>query len=123
MTNKITVGSIIGCGTAISAPPDENIEISVTTIAGCQKAIDLRDPPSLMERLGLPIDTSPSLLSDLLRQLQNPGLAQDEVSSRIKRSQLRDVLGAGADISTVTAAIWNLYQSDLVQAVLKALPS
>ena len=121
MTNKITVGSIIGCGTAISTPADASIEISVDTISGCQKAIELRDPPSLMEALGLPKDTSPSLLSDFLRQLQNPGLSQDEVSSRIKQSKLRNLLGAGADIATVTAAIWKLYQSNLVQEVIKAL--
>jgi hypothetical protein len=122
MQNKITVDTIVGCGTAISAPADANIEISVTTIAGCQKAIELRDPPSLMESLGLPSDTSPSLLSDLFRQLQKPNLSQDYVSSCIGQSKLREFLGAGADISTVTAAIWNLYQSNLVQAILKAIP-
>lgn len=121
MTNKFTIGSITNCGTGFSAPADAKFDLNVGTFDRCQKAIELRDPPSLMESIGLPRDISPPLLRDLLCQLQNPGLTRVEISSCVEQSRLRRDLGAGADISTIITGFMTLYQSNLVPAALAML--
>lgn len=122
MTITLKNVSIIGCGTGISAPADAPIHLDGLSIVGCERAIELRDPPSLLEQLGLSKNTPPAILAEVLRPLQEPGLTQEQVTSAIKESKLRSWLGTGADISTVAAGICQLYQSNLVQNILSILP-
>ena len=113
---------IVNCGTGISAPADAPIMADGLSIEGCERAIELRDPPSLMQQLGLADSTPPKDLVEVLEAVNKPDLSQDEVIREVSSSKLRSWLGAGSDITTVASGIFQLYQSGLVQSVLAVLP-
>ncbi|MGE6607251.1 hypothetical protein FBG13_03145 [Cobetia marina] len=113
---------IVNCGTGISAPADAPITADGLNIEGCERAIDLRDPPSLMQQLGLAEGTPPKDLLAVLEAINKPDLSQDDVIREVSSSKLRSWLGVGSDITTVSAGIFQLYQSGLVQSVLTLLP-
>ncbi len=122
MTITLKNVSIVNCDTGISAPADAAIHADGLNIVGCTRAIELRDPPSLLTHLGLAKNTPPEVLADVLRALQKPGLTQEQVTTTVRDSKLRSWLGAGADISAVGGGIFQLYQSNLVQNILAMMP-
>lgn len=113
---------IENCGTGISAPADMKLDIRGTSIANCGRAIELRDPPSLLAALGLQPNTPPADLREVL-QFVGAGFSDPPaVKSKAESAGLVKWLAAGSDFTTVVGGIVGLAQSGYVQAALALLP-
>lgn len=85
---------IIGCGTAIEVMHGSDVELTGSMrIIGCKKGIVERDPPSVLEALGLPLDTPPAYVREVLLALRD--IPATDVSSKetaIKASNLWSIV-------------------------------
>lgn len=123
MAIKINGCHIEKCRTGISSSGDIELDISGTKIINCKKAIELRDPPGVLQSLGLPSDTPPNLLKEALgvllaTQKEFPEKAAEAVSKTGLFDWLRDI----ANSTSILANLVSLQQSGLVQQVLNLLP-
>ncbi len=123
MTVKIFGNTITNCGTAISAPANANLEIGQNAISQCQKAIELRDSPSLLQSLGLPPDTPIDMLREVLSTLAQSGDGTGERRQEIvKNSRLGKWLGTSANVAQIAGTFLTLHQGGYLQRILEILP-
>ncbi|MBI3545538.1 MAG: hypothetical protein HY081_02925 [Gammaproteobacteria bacterium] len=119
---KIFGNSFINCNVGISAPKDADLEISVNSFIGCKKAIEIRDPPALLEALGLSKDLPLPMLREMVSFLSLvPHQTQKEVQLKAEHLGLFKWLAGGADIATLVTGLVQLQQSSIVQTVLAFL--
>jgi hypothetical protein len=105
---------IEGFGIGVSMPADAPAEFDTISIKGCSTAIELRDPPSLFEALGLPKDTPPVLLIEALNLLSdNVSSSTEEKENTLSQSRLVKWLGSGANIATITQGLTQFQQSSI----------
>ena len=109
MTTKIYGNHFENCSTGISAPKDANLEIGSNKFVACGKAVDLRDPPSLMRALGLEGDTPVPVLREVLEYLATGQRSEAEVKAKVESVGLFKWLSAGADASTLASAVLSLH--------------
>lgn len=121
MAVKIYGNTIINCATAISAPKDADVEIGTNDIIDCNIAIELRDPPSFIECLGLQKDTPIDKVLQVLSVLTNEKIQESDIEEKIKKVGLLDWLSATANASTVTSAFNQLVTSSYVQQAIALL--
>ena len=119
MTIRIFGNTFENCGTGISAPKDAHLEIGANQFFACGKAIDLRDPPSLMQAMGLKNDTPIPLVRELFEFVASARPEEPELRKKAESIGLLKWLSAGADASTLISAMANLYP--YAAAILAAL--
>jgi hypothetical protein len=123
MAIKIIDCHIENCGTGISSSGDVELDISGTKIIDCKKAIELRDPPGVLQSLGLPADTPAGLLKEALEVLLKYQDESPEASAEaVSKTSLFEWLGGVANSTTILANLVSLQQNSLVQQVLSLLP-
>ena len=118
MTIKIYNNTMIDCGVGISSPKDANVEIGANNFKNCGTAIELRDPPSFIEHIGLRADTPVEKVIAILQSIDNGELNNKNLDHEIEKSGLFDYLSAGANASTLISAFMQLSASDQIQQVL-----
>ncbi len=113
---------IAGFKTGISMPANTPAEFDGLTIEGCETAIDLRDPPSFLSQLGLPVSTPPESLLEALEILNGPAVETVKAKeARLNSSRLFEWLGASANLSTVAQSLVSLSQSRVYKDSLEFL--
>ncbi|WP_178861609.1 hypothetical protein [Thiomicrorhabdus cannonii] len=123
MAIKIIDCHIENCGTGISSSSDVELDISGTKIIACKKAIELRDPPSVLDSLGLPADTPTELLKEVLETLlKTESKTPVQSAEIISKASLFEWLGGIANSSSILSNLIALQQNGLVQQVLNLLP-
>jgi len=122
MTVKIFGNKISNCGAGISTPKDANVEIGANDITYCGTAIELRDPPSFIESIGLKADTPTDKIVSVLTAILNGAIDKALIEEEVKKVGLLEYLSGAANISTLVSAFYQLSSSSLVQQVLALLP-
>ncbi|WP_192034602.1 hypothetical protein [Halomonas sp. YLGW01] len=111
---------IDNCGTGISAPKGAHIKADGLEITNTKKAIELRDPPSLMKSLGLPDDTPSEYLIDAIKILEgNKELPKEDRINSLKSSSLVQWLGTTADLTTIGCVLLSAQTQGLISATLE----
>lgn len=118
---KLIDVNISNCGTGISAPADAHIEAERLNITECKKAIELRDPPSILQYLGLSPSTPNNELAIVLREANDRALSLKDLEDIVSGSDLPRWLTAGANITTVSTGIFQLVQGGLIQSIISLL--
>lgn len=67
-----------GCRTGISVSHGADVKLNGATLINCGKGIEERDPPSVLETLGLPRDTPPEVVVKALTILKGHSAAPPE---------------------------------------------
>ena len=110
---------IEGFEKGITMPADAPASFDGLLIKGCKIAIELRDPPSLLEKIGLPKDTPPEFLLEAIKIIENSDSSSPKkVEDLLQRSKLFEWLGASANIATISTALFQLMQGDALSAVV-----
>jgi hypothetical protein len=123
MAIKIIDCHIENCGIGISSSGDVELGISGTKIVDCKQAIELRDPPGVLQSLGLPADTPAGLLKEALEVLLESQSKSPETSAEVvSKTSLFEWLGGVANSTSILANLVSLQQNGLVQQVLNLLP-
>ncbi|MBA3004113.1 MAG: hypothetical protein FP813_09725 [Desulfurivibrio sp.] len=122
MTIKISDCHFENCGTGVSAPKDAKLDMSNNKFVACKKAIELRDPPTLLETIGLANNTPLPLVREVFEFLVAGFPDEPAIRTKAESSGLFSWLSVGADTTTVVAGLMQLQQSGLIQAVLAMLP-
>jgi hypothetical protein len=122
MAVKIYGNKISNCGTGISTQKDANVEIGTNDISDCGTAIELRDPPSFIESMGLKPDTPTDKIVSVLNAISNDATDKDSIEKKVKKVGLLDYLAGAANVSTLVSAFYQLSSSSLVQQALAMLP-
>lgn len=113
---------IDNCGTGISAPKDAHINADGLEITNTARAIELRDPPSLLQSLGLPANTPPQYLIEALKIMEGAsGLAPEARIERLKKSSLVKWLGVTADLTGIGTALLSAQAQGLVSSALERI--
>ena len=81
--------------------------------------LTINKPLSLIEKLGLPKETNPKELGELLTQLQ--GKNKDEATEIIKESDLLKGLSGVADVSDIASLIFAISTNPNVQSLIENL--
>jgi hypothetical protein len=113
---------IDNCHIGISAPKDANMKIEGLEISNTYKAFELRDPPSLLQSLGLPPNTPPVYLIEALRILE--GSSKLESAARIEKlreSNLVKWLGVTADLTSLGVTLLSAQAQGLVSSVAERI--
>jgi len=113
---------IDNCGTGISAPKDAHINADGLEITNTNNAIELRDPPSLLQTLGLPVNTPPIYLIEALKILE--GAEKLEPSAKIEKlreSNLIKWLGATADLASLGGILLSAQAQGLVSTTVERI--
>jgi len=118
MAGRIFGNKIINCGIGISIPKDADIDIAENEISACNTAIELRDPPTFLENLGLKRDTPPEMVVAVLKAISNGANDKDSIENEVKSVGLLDYLSGTANLTTIVSAFYGLSQSPLLQQAL-----
>ena len=114
--------SIDSCVVGVSVLKDTDLHADGLAITRTGTGIEVRDPPSLMEVIGLPRDTPPHLLIEVLAALEgHPQASSAERIDIIRESALRKWLGVGADIVGLAAALTSAQARGLVSWAVEKL--
>ncbi len=113
---------IDNCGTGISAPKDAHIVADGLEITNTARAIELRDPPGLLQSLGLPANTPPAYLIEALRILEGASaLPERERVNQLRESALVKWLGAAADLTTIGTTLLSAQAQGVVSSVVERI--
>jgi hypothetical protein len=110
------------CGTGISAPKDAKINVDGLEITNTDKAIELRDPPSLMKSLGFPENTPAVYIIDAIKILEgNKELPKEARIDSLKSSSLVQWLGTTADLTTIGCVLLSAQTQGLISTTLERM--
>ncbi|MCX9157287.1 hypothetical protein OPU71_14255 [Niveibacterium sp. 24ML] len=111
---------ISNCGGGISAPKDAEIHANNLEIVNTAQAIELRDPPSILQRLGLPPETPPEYLIEALKILEATNdMPQNERLDRLRESKLIKWLGVTADLTGLGTTLISAQAAGLVSSLFE----
>lgn len=98
---------ITDCGIGISMPSGGTGDQFINPeIAGCNIAIEYRDPPTLISSLGLPAETPPKVVLKALRILKAHKKASPEQRmALLKKSSIGPFLQNAANAATVATSL------------------
>jgi hypothetical protein len=112
--------TIDNCGTGISTPSDAIIHADGLVITNTRKAIEIRNPATLLGALGLPENTPPELLIDALRHLrQNSHLPREQRVESLRETQLLKWLGAAADLVGLGQALLKVQEGGFIDDIIR----
>lgn len=107
-------------GVRIEGDVDVEIDGLVTEGNGGE-GLSIIQPQSLIEQLGIPKDTDPTLVVELLNKLQEPA-SNEQKEKIILRSRLGQFFRKqGVNITTITANLLTIASNPSVQQVIQAL--
>ena len=110
---------IDNCGTGISAPKDAQIHADNLEITNTLRAIELRDPPGVLQSLGLPADIPLEYLVEALKILEgSPTQPVDQRIEGLRESSLMKWLGVTADLTAVGTALLSAQAQGLVSSLV-----
>lgn len=110
---------IDNCGTGISAPKDANIHATALEITNTKQAIELRDPPSILQTLGLPGNTPPTYLIEAFQILEASSTqASEQRIEKLRASKLVKWLGITADVTGLATTLFSAQAQGLVSTVI-----
>ncbi len=113
---------IDNCGTGISAPKDAQIHADGLEITNTRRAIELRDPPGLLQSLGLPAETPPPYLIEALKLLEGSyALPPEQRIERLRESNLIKWLGVTADLTGLGTTLLSAQAQGLVSSVVERI--
>lgn len=114
-TVEIGGGTIIrNCDNGLSFSGNLDIKVGEALFENCDNAIIQRDPPSLMQMLGLPPDMPKEHLVALITELRkNPNASQAEKMETVQASGVWERIGNAANATTVAGGIIAFAQSDM----------
>ena len=119
MTN-VTSSNNGGDGVRIEGDIDVDIDGLVTEGNGGE-GLNITQHQSVIEQLGLPKDTDPMLLAELLNKLQEPA-SNEQKETIIVRSRLGQFLREqGINITTIAANLLTIASNPSVQQLIQAL--
>ena len=106
--------TITNCINGVSFGGDIDVKVRETLFGGCDNAIIQRDPPSLMQMLGLPPDMPKEHLVALITELRkNPNASQAEKMETVQASGVWERIGNAANATTVAGGIIAFAQSGM----------
>jgi hypothetical protein len=111
---NITNSSISNNGTAFRTPTSAEININDSTIVGNTVAFDVYLTPDAFVRAGLPPDTPPSLVKELIDSIQATGNkpTQESTVEALPSSSLgqwlEQKIGTAASLIAVGDAVWKI---------------
>jgi len=123
MKIKLVDSSIDATSVGISVPKEMNnldLHIERSAISG-SRGIEVRDPPSLYERLGLPPSVNPKDVIDAINALQQASADAESRAKAVTESKLVKSLSGAAQITTVTRGLIDLVNSGMGQAAIQML--
>jgi hypothetical protein len=113
---------IDNCGTGISAPGDVTIHADGLEITNTSRAIELRDPPSLLQSLGLPAETPLAYLIEALKLLEGSHtLPPEQRIESLRESSLVKWLGVTADLTGLATTLLSAQTQGLVSSVVERI--
>lgn len=113
---------IANCGTGISAPKDAQIHADGLEITNTRRDIELRDPPGLLQSLGLPTETPLPYLIEALKLLEGTHpLPPGQRIERLRESSLIKWLGGTADITGLGTPLLSAQAQGLVSSVVERI--
>jgi len=105
MTGKFRIGTVtaVKCGTVISVPKDSDMDFALgeMNLTDCNIGFEERDYSSLAQSVGLPPDTPPELIIELVHDLRNPTGVAEDVTETVKRSRLWEYVQRAGDVASV----------------------
>ena len=111
---------IDNCGTGISAPKDAHINADGLEITNTARAIELRDPPGLLQSLGLPATTPPQYLIEALKILEGASALPTEARiERLRESNLIKWLGVTADLAGIGSTLLSAQAQGIVSSAVE----
>jgi hypothetical protein len=113
---------IDNCGTGISAPKDVQIHADGLEITNTRRAIELRDPPGLLQSLGLPAETPLPYLIEALNLLEGSHtLPPEQRIESLRESSLVKWLGVTADLTGLGTTLLSAQAQGLVSSVVERI--
>lgn len=113
---------IDNCGIGISAPKDAQIHADGLEITNTRRAIELRDPPGLLQLLGLPPETPPQYLIEALKLLEGSHtLPPEQRIDRLRESSLIKWLGVTADLTGLGTTLLSAQAQGLLSSVVESI--
>ena len=113
---------IHNCVTGITAPADARINVDGLVITNTFKAIELRDPPSLLQSLGLPPTTPVPLLIEALQALEGSTANTDQGKiEELRESGLIKWLGVSADLTSIGTVLLSAHSKGLVSTMVQSI--
>lgn len=113
---------IVDCGIGISAPKDAHIVADGLEIIGTGRAIELRDPPGLLQLLGLPPETPPPYLIEAFKILEGAcALPPEQQIEQLRESQLVKWLGVTADLTGLGGVLLSAQSQGLISSAIEKL--
>ena len=110
---------IDNCDTGISASKDAQIHADGLEITNTRRAIELRDPPGLLQSLGLPAETPLSYLVEALKLLEDAhALPANERIERLRGSSLIKWLGVTADLTGIGTTLVSAQAQGIVSSLI-----
>jgi len=113
---------IKNCGVGVSVPKGAPVHIDGLEIKNTQSAIEVRDPPGLLQALGLPHDTPPSYLIEALKLLEDSSsLPTEQRIEKLRDSRLIRWLGVGADLVSVGTVLLSAQAQGVVSSFVERI--
>lgn len=116
--------TIEDCGVGISVPNNSqmSIELETTDFINCRKAIEERDLPNLFTALHFLPDTPPDKILPLLTQIANdPTVNRSTIEKNISTMGLKEFIGIGADLSTISQTLIDLKTNGSLDGILNSI--
>lgn len=106
--NTFKIGRMTGARTGISLPADclEGNTFEIGEVHGVERVVEVRDLPSIAQRLGLPADAPAAAVVELLK-LALAAESPRQLSGSVEHSAAWKYFGRVADLATVATALWD----------------
>ena len=105
MTGKFRIGTLtaVNCGTVISVPKDSGIDFALEqmNLTDCDVGFEERDYSSFVQAVGLPADTPPGLILEVIHALQKQGEGPVDVTETVKQSRLWEYVQRTGEVASV----------------------
>lgn len=122
MTLYIKGFKATNCAVGLSTPPDAPLVLDGMEAISSGVGIEIRDRLPLMQSLGLPSDTPPHLLAEVLKALEaSPSATPEQKERTVRESELIKWLGATADLLGLASALTSAQAAGLVSTAVEKL--
>jgi hypothetical protein len=113
--------TFVDCGVGVSLPAGAHVVMDDNHMLRCGKAIEVRDPVSLLESLGLPTDTPIDLVVQTIVALQKAQPTTKDAGEKVTRGTALYgfLLAKGADVASIVSAVISIAQTPLGRAIVQ----
>lgn len=113
-----------GTGLLIEGAFAEGLDVTDVKTVGCINGVVTRDKPTLISQIGLPENTPPNVLIEVLETLRSMETSTEkEKANVVKDSIIAPYLAVAADATTVISNLIQISSSPIVMQVITALSS